>query len=405
MSNDARELGSIFRGFLEGLLGQPAAGGAAPAAGGRPGGDWEGGASDRTADASGGWSTSSGEFPPDYAVWMDVNNAPKLIPGHLLVVHLATSTCYQVDPETGDATMIFAVHWGPRTFLWRTIAAPNGKIYCSLSGTVAGSDRQTPPGYQPQQALFNYWGAVLEIDHRRGQMRVIVETKVPGVGPVRDPHGMQLLPDGRLLVCDFQGFAKGGAIYIVDPVSGAIEMVSESDNFLVPVSALLDADGRLWVANADMTAENDGEIMRFEPDGSEFILVPRSGKNNGQLVGVLQSNKDEELVVFRCEWPNVRGNSAVFLVGKNTGEIEEIFGSSSDDPRFYNTNGDVSGDMLWFGESVRKEIVGYNLRTREIEKVIDFRPVAGGWRGMIDSYDGIESVTVIPEITVSQEME
>jgi hypothetical protein len=58
--------------------------------------------------------------------------------------------------------------------------------------------------------------------------------------------------------------------------------------------------------------------------------------------------------------------------------------------------------MLWFGESVRKEIIGYNLETGKVEATIDFRPVAGGWRGMLDSYDGIESVTVIPKITVDQ---
>jgi hypothetical protein len=109
-------------------------------------------------DTWGSGRSSREEFPDSYDLWIDINNAPKLVPGHLLVVHLRTSSCYQVDPSTGDATLLFQVNWGPRTFLWRAIATDQGKIYCSVSGTIAGSDGQTPPGYRPQAALFKYWG-------------------------------------------------------------------------------------------------------------------------------------------------------------------------------------------------------------------------------------------------------
>ncbi|MGJ0535591.1 hypothetical protein [Methylocystis sp.] len=233
-------------------------------------------------------------------------------------------------------------------------------------------------------------------------MRTLVETKLPGVGNVIDPHGMQMLKDDKLLVSDFQGFEPGGCVYTVDKKTGDLQVISKDGLFTVPVSAVEDADGTIWVANADMTEQNDGEIIKVDKGGKQSVFLPWSGKNSGQIVGMLQSNKPDELVVFRCEWPNVRGNSAVFIINKKSKDMRKIFESSADDPRFYNTNGDVAGDMLWFGESVRKEIIGYNLDTNKIVATLDFRPVAGGWRGMLDSYDGIESVTVVPPIGVEQ---
>lgn len=341
------------------------------------------------------------QFPSDFELWADINNAHRLKPGNLLVVHLGTNRVFQVDVETGDIIFMFSLNWGPRTFVWRAIADGDGAIYCSLSGTAASKSGIVPPGYRAPAARFEYWGAIVKLDTRSGSLKVLAETKVPGRGPLLDPHGMQLLAEERkLLVCDFQGFGGGGAVYKIDVDSGELEMVAERGLLNeTPVSALLDKDGILWVTNADMTEENDGEIIRVNlKSGSQDIFLKRSGKDAGQVVGVLQGIESEQLVIFRCEWPNVRGNSAVFLANKSTGQTEELFRSSIDDPRFYNTNGDVSGDILWFGESVRKEIIGFDLRKREVIKTIDFRGAAGGWRGMFDSYDGIESVTVIPHM-------
>lgn len=392
MSNDFERLGRNLGDLLRGLLGssserlpqerKPQGGNGEP--------DW---GSTGIGPQPGQWNE---QFPPDFRLWGDINNAPKLIPGHLLVVHLATSTCYQVDPESGDCTLLFTLRWGPRTFMWRAIADSDGLIYCSVSGTLASTTGAIPPGYAPPAAKFRYWGAIVRIDHRRGTITPLVETKIPSTGDVLDPHGMQMIGEDRLLVADFQGFEPGGAIYTVNKQSGLLQVISKDGLFKVPVSALQDADGTIWVANADMTEQNDGEIIRVSPDGRQSAFLPWSGKNTGQVVGLLQSYKADELVVFRCEWPNLRGNSAVFTINKKSKKIEYLLRSSVDEPRFYNTNGDVSGTMLWFGESVRKEIIGYDLKAKAVVKTIDFRGVAGGWRGMADSYDGIESVTVIP---------
>jgi hypothetical protein len=315
------------------------------------------------------------------------------MPGHLLVVHLAKNYCYQVDPKTGESTFLFSLNWGAtRTFFWRAIADVDGSIYCSVSGAVVGLN--------PPRAKFHYWGAVAKINHRLGSITKLAETQIPGQGVVLDPHGMQLLEGNRLLVCDFQGFKKegehGGAVYLIDRTSGALQVLARSGFFNVPVNALLDSDGILWVASADMTEQNDGEVIRVDKNGKQEVFLPSPGKNSGQVVGILQSYKPEELIIFRCEWPNVRGNSAVFALNKKTAEKRMFFQSSPDDPRFYNTNGDVSGKILWFAESVRKQLIGFDLEREKIIAEIDLGPVVGEARGMIDSYDGLESVTVVP---------
>lgn len=337
-------------------------------------------------------------FPRDFELWADFNQAHKLKPGNLLAVHLRTNRVFQVDIHTGDIVFMFSLNWGPRTYVWKTVVDDEGSIYCSVSGSLSTKDGRVPPGYRTPVAKFGYWGAVVKVNHRRGELRVLAETKVPGVGPVLDPHGLQLLRNERkLLVCDYQGFGGGGAIYKLDVSTGALEMVVEQGLLNeTPVSAFQDTDGTLWVANTDM-ANDDGEIIKIDPHArTQQVFLKREGRNSGGVCGVLPTADEKKLVIFRLDWPNVGGKSAVSLVDKESGMVEELFGSTVDDPRFYNTNGDVDGDVLWFGECVRKEIVGYDLRKRQVVKTIDFRPAAGGWSGMIDSYDSIETVTVIP---------
>lgn len=372
-SDSADQVGQMVGGFFRGFLGTS------------------------TSATTGQSETASGGFPSGYELWGDINHAANLLEGHLLVVHLATNRCYVVDPKNGSITFLFSLHWGPRTFMWRAIADNDGTIYCSVSGTVASIDGAIPPVYAPPAAKFGYWGAVVRIRHKEGIIQPIVETPAPGQGDVVDPHGMQNLDKNSLLVCDFDDFGGGGSVYKVEKRTGTVDVLSRSKTFDTPVSAYQDSDGILWVASADMSEQNDGEIIRIAPDGSETIALPRGGRDSGQVVGVLPANDPSKLVVFRCEWPNLKGRSAVMLLDKNSGHTETLFQSTVEEPAFYNTNGDVAGDMLWFGESVKKEIVGYDLAAKSVVTRIDLLGIAGGCWGMTDSYDGIESVTVIPE--------
>ena len=89
------------------------------------------------------------------------------------------------------------------------------------------------------------------------------------------------------------------------------------------------------------------------------------------------------------------------LLNKSSNKLETIFHGTEKDPKFYNTNGWVEGNILWFGESVNKEIFAYNLQKKEIVNVLSVRDVMQSYHGMVSSYDGIESVSVIPEIGIN----
>ncbi|WP_435623177.1 hypothetical protein [Flagellimonas sp.] len=331
-------------------------------------------------------------FPKDYEIWGDFNNAAVLQSGHLLVVHLTTNRCYMVNPENGEVTFLFSLNWGPKTFFWRAIANPNGNIYCTVSGTISSMSGKIPPGYHAPGAKFRYWGAILEVNVRDGSIKVIGETKVPGKGEILDPHGFQILKNGNLLICDYQGFGSGGCIYELD-LHGNLEVIHRTGS--TPVNAFFD-DGIIWIANAKMDT-NDGEIIKFDTNtGKEEVFVPARGFDEGCVVGISASNNSNELILYRCAWPNLNGKSGISILNKESGIVEDIIESSVEDPMFPNTTGAVKDNILWYGECVKKEIIGFDLKKRKIHKKIDFKNIAGGWNGMIDSYDSIESISIIP---------
>lgn len=98
----------------------------------------------------------------------------------------------------------------------------------------------------------------------------------------------------------------------------------------------------------------------------------------------------------RSEWPPLSGLNAVLLVNARTGKIDPVLTSTRENPRFFSTGFETNKKVLWLADSVRKELIGFDLATRRTVKAIDFRPVTGGWRGMRDSFDTMESVSVVP---------
>ena len=319
----------------------------------------------------------------NYKIAGAFNQAAKLIPGNLLILCLPQNKCFQLDTESERITFLFDLRWGPQTFFWKAIVDVDGSIYCSVSGTVTSE--------QPPIAQFGNWGAVTRVNHRIAN----IETLAEGNG-VTDPYGLQLLEDKRLLVSDFNSFDGTGSIYILDPASRSVEIVAKGGRLKEPVSAVMDKNGLLWVANSDQTV-NDGEILRIDPGGTQTVILPRQGAGAGAVVGVLQSIKPEELVIFVNDWPEMV-NSSIFLLNKENGRKEILFQASSDEPQFYSTVGDIDGTTLWFGECVEGYIVGYDLERKEVLKRIYVGSLysMGGFKGMMHSYHGIESVTVIP---------
>jgi hypothetical protein len=217
---------------------------------------------------------------------------------------------------------------------------------------------------------------------------------------------MEILNDGRLLVCDFGGFGATGQIYTVDRITGEIRILAEGGMLRDPVSAHYDSDGTLWVANSYMhyyypvrgglLEKDDGEILCITPDGKQTVLVPRQSPANGSMVGIHASDNSDEIIAIKGDWPLME-TGAVLRVNKHTGRVETLLSAAPGDPKFYSTHVAISGHILWVGEGYYKQVIGYDLQRNAVVKVLDFSTVMGRYKGVASSFEGIESVSVVPQ--------
>lgn len=321
------------------------------------------------------------------------NQAARLRPGHLLIVLLGKNAVYQVDPQSGTATYLFSLGHEQDPFLWRVIADREGRIYCTTSGMRS----QLSPTLD---SVFGMAGAVLRIDHHLAEIEAIATGE-----DVVDPCGMSILDEARLLVSDFAGFGGTGAIYTVDRVSGELRTLASGGLLVEPVSAFMDAEGVLWVANSHMhyhyphrggkVEKDDGEVLRIGPDGRHSVVMPRQSPAAGSVVGIYPANDPDHIIAIKGDWP-VMETGAVLRIHKTTGEVETLLSASREEPRFYSTHVGLAGDILWVGETYRKELLGYDLARGEVVQSISLAGLLGPYEGVASSFEGIESVSVVP---------
>lgn len=328
------------------------------------------------------------------------NRAAKIKAGNLLVNYLAQNACYQVDPKTGEFEFLFKINHEQNPFLWRAIAHPiDGSIYCAISGAK-------DPNSPTKDAVFGLAGAILKIDIARAEITAL------SIGDdIIDPCGMQILDDHRLLVCDFGGFSGrgqiyrgSGSIYTIDRVTGEQIILAQNGLLKDPVSAHMDNEGILWVANAYMhyqytyragdLEKDDGEVLRITPDSIQTIILPRISPAIGSIVGIHAANDPSKLVIIRGDWPLME-TGAVLLMDKETGNTETLLQASKDKPQFYTNHVDVDGNILWVAECYNKKILAYDLESRSIVKSINYSELAGNFSGVASSFEGIESISLI----------
>ena len=149
------------------------------------------------------------------------------------------------------------------------------------------------------------------------------------VEPVADtggrPLGIELVPDGRLLVCD----ARRGVL-LVDPRSGAVDvLVREVDGRPLRFcnNAALAADGTLYFSDSSTVHPIDewkaemvevtrtGRLLRLAPDGSVSVLVDGLAFANG----VALAGDDSFVVVAETAARNLH---RLWLTGPRAGTLE-----------------------------------------------------------------------------------
>jgi len=298
--------------------------------------------------------------------------------------------CYQIDRETTDIEFIFELTRTPKAYWWMAVPASDGSIYCSVSGQTVQADPLS-------LARFGARGAVVRVDHRRDSISVVAEG-----GAVVDPFGLELIGKNQLLVSDFNGWGGSGYIGLLDLRTGASEALAFGGTLVDPQMATLDETGKLWVANA-MHRHYDGEIVCVESGNRQTVVYPRHGPGSGIVSGVFPSGDPATVLFVIIDWPFM-ANSAVVVLEKSTGKTNVLLGASESDPKLYNAHGVVIDGTLWIGESYNNEILAVDVTTGEIVQRIDVSGILGaskgkGVRGIIDSFDFLECITVVPKLS------
>lgn len=163
-------------------------------------------------------------------------------------------------------------------------------------------------------------GAIWAIDPTSGSTRRVADTD-------GRPLGLELLPDGRLLVCD----ARRGLL-AVDPGSGAVEVLLdriEGEPMRFCNNAAVAPDGTIWFSDSSrhygierwkddfVQDTHTGRLVRRDPDGTVTVVLDGLRFSNGVALAA-----DESYVaVAEC-----RGRTVVrlWLTGPRAGERDHL---------------------------------------------------------------------------------
>ena len=163
-------------------------------------------------------------------------------------------------------------------------------------------------------------GAIWAIDPTSGNARRVADTD-------GRPLGLELLPDGRLLVCD----ARRGLL-AVDPGSGAIEVLLdriEGEPMRFCNNAAVASDGTIWFSDSSrhygiekwkddfLQDTRSGRLARRDPDGTVTVVIDGLAFANGVALA-----EDESFVCVA----ETRARTVVrlWLTGERAGEQDHF---------------------------------------------------------------------------------
>ncbi|MBD3334489.1 MAG: T9SS type A sorting domain-containing protein, partial [Candidatus Eisenbacteria bacterium] len=162
-------------------------------------------------------------------------------------------------------------------------------------------------------------GAVFGLDGLTGAVTDTIQSP-----EFRDPVDLDLLPDGRLLLTDMQADPVGygtrtGALFTIDPQSGAVEVFAHSPLFTIPFRSLVTTDGTVLVT------DRSADLPGAPENGAVFSVDLETG-----AVSLFGGMEEFQLLLNLLQVPY----AAVTLV--------EMSAADADDPPLY------PGDVLEF---------------------------------------------------------
>jgi sugar lactone lactonase YvrE len=180
---------------------------------------------------------------------------PALRPGDLLVADGLlhdVGGILRVDPASGAQT-VFA-QGGDFVLPTGIAIAPTGEVYVADIDAAGGG------------------GAIFRIDPATGARTLVSSNASPGTRPFEDPSSIAFDATGKLIVGDPGAQGGSGAVFRVDPATGAREVLSSGDRFVDPTGVVV-LNGTVYVADGGGPRANPGRVLRVAGENTQFVVT------------------------------------------------------------------------------------------------------------------------------------
>ena len=189
-----------------------------------------------------------------------------------IVVADASAVVIRVDPVSGV-----------RTAVSQNAAPAGGPSFDNPVGIAIEADGDI---LVVDSGAFGGTGGVIRVDPVTGARTTVSENSSPAGGPSFDhPLGIELEPDGDILVTESDGFGGTGGVIRVDPVTGARATVTS--NALIagpaldaPFGIAVEQGGQVLVADSDAFGGNGG-VLRVDPVSGARTAVSENAAPSG----------------------------------------------------------------------------------------------------------------------------
>lgn len=198
-------------------------------------------------------------------------------PGDILVAD------YDAFPDTGGGVIRVDPSTGVRTTVSANGSPPGEPGFANPFGVAVEADGDI---LVADPDVFDGGGAVFRVDPATGARTTVSANGIPPGGPTfNNPRGIAVEPDGDIIVIDSTGF--GGTVISVDPVTGARTTVSANGSpaggpsFANPVGVAIEADGDILVADTSAFSDSGGGVIRVDPATGARTTVSANGSPTG----------------------------------------------------------------------------------------------------------------------------
>src|SRR3954452_9817107 len=191
--------------------------------------------------------------------------------------------------------------------------------------------------------------AVIKIDHRTGNQRIVASGH-----HLSDPDSGAFAGKHKLFITDYGAFGGDGAVFRVNTKTGHVGTVSKDPRFKGPTDLAIAPNGKLDVVDPFAGTDLLGAIFKVNPQSGATSVLSEGQHFNGGPLGIAVLPNEKLLVTDQSAGP---GNSGALLrVNPATGQQTVVTkGGHLGDP--YGLTLTPNGKKAFVAESKKNSIV------------------------------------------------